>query len=62
VELGIPESWVPVVQKAGFLTTDELKAQNPNKVHQLLCGMNKKHKLGLKNPTQDDVKAWVEGA
>ncbi|MEA3448461.1 MAG: lysine--tRNA ligase [Bacteroidota bacterium] len=62
MELGIPESWVPVVQKAGFLTTDELKAQNPNKVHQLLCGMNKKHKLGLKNPSQDDVKAWVEGA
>ncbi|MGC9332091.1 MAG: lysine--tRNA ligase [Bacteroidales bacterium] len=61
MELGIPESWVPVVQKAGFLTTDELKAQNPNKVHQLLCGLNKQHNLGLKNPSQNDVKAWVEG-
>ncbi len=62
MELGIPEEWVPVVQKAGFLTTNTLKDQNPNKVHQLLCGMNKKHKLGLKNPSQEDVKSWVENA
>ncbi|MFW5805566.1 MAG: lysine--tRNA ligase [Bacteroidales bacterium] len=62
MELGIPEEWVPVVQKAGFLTADTLKEQNPNKLHQLLCGMNKKHKLGLKNPSQEDVKSWVDKA
>jgi len=57
--LGIPEEWVPVVQKAGYLLVDELKEENPNKLHQALCGLNKKHKMGLKNPTQDDVKTWL---
>src|SRR6056297_3608512 len=58
--LGIPEEWVPVVQKAGYLLVDELKEENPNKLHQSLCGMNKKHKMGLQNPKPDEVKGWVE--
>ena len=60
IEIGIPEEWISVVQKAGFLNVIEMKGINPNKLHQQLCGLNKKHKLGLKNPSQDDVKAWVE--
>ncbi len=59
IALGIPEEWVDVIFKAGFAQIDTLKEENPNKLHQTLCGMNKKHKLGLKNPTQDDVKAWI---
>jgi lysyl-tRNA synthetase class 2 len=59
VALGIPEEWVDVIFNAGFTQIDDLKAENPNKLHQTLCGMNKKHKLGLKNPSQDDVKAWI---
>ena len=59
MKLGIPEEWVPVVLKAGFTKVEELKEENPNKLHQTLCGLNKKNKLGLKNPTQDDVKAWL---
>ena len=27
-----------------------------------LCGINKKGKMNLTNPTQDDVKSWVEKA
>ncbi|NSW46079.1 MAG: lysine--tRNA ligase [Bacteroidales bacterium] len=60
VELGIPEVWVPVIQKAGYLKVEILKQVNPNKLHQELCGLNKKHKLGLQNPTIDEVKKWVE--
>ncbi|NOZ47752.1 MAG: lysine--tRNA ligase [Chlorobi bacterium] len=60
MELGIPEEWISIVQKCGFLNISELKGLNPNKLHQQLCGMNKKHKLGLKNPSQDEVKAWIE--
>jgi len=47
MELGIPEEWVPVIQKAGFLTVNALKEANPNKVHQDICGLNKKFKMGL---------------
>jgi lysyl-tRNA synthetase class 2 len=59
--LGIPEEWIPLVQKAGFLTVEGLREANPNKLHQQLCGLNKKFKLKLKNPSPDAVKAWVEG-
>ena len=47
LELGVPQEWVSIVQKVGFLTVSELKVSNPNKLHQQLCGTNKKHKLGL---------------
>lgn len=58
--LGIPAEWIPVLQKAGYSTIDSIKKSNPNKLHQELCGLNKKHKLEYKNPTQDEVKKWIE--
>jgi len=59
MELGIPEEWVPVIQKAGFLTISALKEANPNKVHQDICGLNKKFKMGLTNPSKEDVAGWI---
>jgi lysyl-tRNA synthetase class 2 len=59
-QLGIPEEWVPVVQKSGYLTVDSMKDVSPGALHQKLCGTNKKHKLGLQNPSQDEVKTWIE--
>lgn len=59
-ELGIPEAWIAVVRKAGYNKVDELKEVNPNKLHQDLCGLNKKMKLELTNPTKEEVKAWIE--
>ncbi|MBI5220172.1 MAG: lysine--tRNA ligase [Bacteroidia bacterium] len=58
--LGIPSEWIPIIQKAGYFTIDLLKNTNPNKLHQELCGLNKKHKLEYKNPTPDEVKKWCE--
>ncbi|MEE0995837.1 MAG: lysine--tRNA ligase [Paludibacteraceae bacterium] len=58
-EIGIPEEWVAVIQKAGFLTVASLKEANPNKLHQDICGLNKKFKLELANPSKEDVAAWV---
>lgn len=58
--LGIAPEWLAVLRKAGYQTVDSLKAvENPNKLHQELCGINKKEKLGLVNPTQEEVKAWM---
>jgi lysyl-tRNA synthetase class 2 len=59
MELGIPEEWVPVIQKAGFLTVNALKEANPNKLHQDICGLNKKFKMGLKNPSKEEVAGWI---
>jgi len=58
--LGIPSEWIPAVRKAGFQTVEALKAvENPNKLHQQLCGINKKEKLGLSAPSPDMVKSWL---
>jgi len=60
VEAGIPAEWIPIVQKSGHLTVESLKGINPASLHNKLCGTNKKHKLGLTNPSIDDIKSWLE--
>ncbi|WP_279150627.1 lysine--tRNA ligase [Muribaculum intestinale] len=56
---GVPAEWVPVLQKAGVYTVAQLATANPGKLFQDICGLNKKFKLELKNPSQEDVKNWV---
>ena len=60
--IGVPAEWVPAVQKAGCLTVESLAEAKPGKLHQDLCGLNKKYKLELANPSQEDVAGWVENA
>jgi Lysyl-tRNA synthetase (class II) len=62
MELGIPEAWVAVVQKAGVVMVADLKGLNPNKFHQDICGLNKKHKMELTNPSKEDVAVWIAEA
>ncbi len=57
--IGIPEEWVAPLQKTGVMTVAQLAGANPGKLFQDLCGINKKYKLELKNPSQDDIKAWI---
>ena len=59
-ELGIPEDWVPVIQKAGYNLVEEMKDVNPQKLHQEICGLNKKHKLELTNPSVNDVTERIQ--
>lgn len=59
MELGIPEAWVPVIQKAGYNLVEDMKDVNPQKLHQDICGINKKYKLELANPSVNDVTEWV---
>ena len=62
IELGIPAEWADVLMKTGILTVDALKGLNTNKLHQDICGYNKKHKLELKNPTKEEVENWVKSS
>ncbi len=59
LELGIPKEWVEVIQKLGYKKVDQIKELKPTKLHQEVCGYNKKNKLGYTNPSQDDVKNWL---
>src|SRR5690554_2979974 len=58
VAQGVPEAWVPVLQKMGLTTIEALKAANPNKVFNDLGGLRKKMKLDLPMPGKDEVLAW----
>ncbi|MCD7962596.1 MAG: lysine--tRNA ligase [Rikenellaceae bacterium] len=59
IEAGIPADWAEVLQKMGYITVESVKKLAPGKLFNDLCGFNKKNKLGLKNPTADDVKRWT---
>jgi lysyl-tRNA synthetase class 2 len=59
-EAGIPQEWVAVIQKMGYITLEAFKntAQTGGmKLFNDLCGFNKKNKLGLATA---EVKAWIE--
>jgi lysyl-tRNA synthetase class 2 len=58
--LGIPTEWVQVFQKLGFLRIEAIKQASAGKLFNDLCGYNKKNKLGLMNPSMDDVKKWIQ--
>ena len=62
VAIGVPEEWVAPLQKAGYLTVESLAGANAGKVHQDICGLNKKYKLELTNPALDSVAAWIAAA
>ena len=59
-EIGVPAEWVEPLQKLGFDMVAKLKDANVNKLHQDLCGYNKKNKLGLTNPTKEVVESWTK--
>lgn len=59
MEAGVPQEWVAVLQKIGYLKLEAMKEIKPTKLHQELCGANKKFKLGLKNPSVDEVTSWI---
>jgi len=59
VEAGIPMEWVEVLKKMGFKKLETLKEAKPGKLFNDICGYNKKNKLGLQNPSIEDVTGWI---
>ena len=59
--LGINAEWADVLKKMGYPTISRLKeVEKYTKLHQEICGFNKKNKLGLSNPSPEEVKSWLE--
>lgn len=62
IDQGIPPDLIPVLQKLGILTIEQLKNSTATKLFNDVCGMRKKMKLNnVKNPTLEDVQKWVAG-
>ncbi|MBQ2367196.1 MAG: lysine--tRNA ligase [Bacteroidaceae bacterium] len=57
--IGVPEEWVPVLQKAGYNLVSDLKDGNAQKIQQEIGGINKKYKLNYTTPSVNDVTEWV---
>ncbi len=57
---GVPDVWLPLLEKMGIINKENLKAANPNKLFNDLCGMRKKLKMEVPNPTADEVKSWQQ--
>ncbi|MGC9151978.1 MAG: lysine--tRNA ligase [Microbacter sp.] len=59
-EIGVPEAWVEVFYALNLQTLKSIRTFSPTKLHQTLCEFNKKNKLGLENPTLNNVTRWIE--
>ncbi len=58
--LGIKEEYVPVLQKAGYLTVESLQAEpKPGRILQSMMDVNKKYKLGLTMPSLEEITSWT---
>ena len=59
LELGIPQEWVNVIRQIGLKKVKDLKETKTGKFFNDICGFNKKNKLGLTNPTMEEVNKWL---
>ena len=63
VSAGIPEEWVPVLYKAGYLTLDAVRAEEkPGRLLQQLQDIKKKYQLDLQPISLETVTAWTQGS
>ncbi len=62
MEIGITEEWANIILKYSSLSVKEIAESVDNKLHQQLCGINKKHKLNTSNPKIEEVQVWIKNA
>lgn len=58
-QCGMAIEWAEVIKKMGFATVAAFKESAASKLFNDLCGYNKKNKLGLKNPSKEEVENWL---
>jgi lysyl-tRNA synthetase class 2 len=49
-----------VLGKLGITTQAQLKEQKATKLFNDVCGLRKKMKLDIQNPTLEEVEAWIQ--
>lgn len=60
IAAGVPETWIPALQKLGYLTMSQLHAASPNKLFNDLGGVRKKLKMvDVPMPSLADVHGWT---
>jgi lysyl-tRNA synthetase class 2 len=60
IEAGVRHELIPVLQKLGIQSLPHLKEQKASKLFNDVCGLRKKMKLEIQNPTLQEVEAWLK--
>lgn len=58
--LGVRKDLVPVLQKMGITSIQQLKEMKASKLFNDVCGLRKKMKLDIPNPTMEEVEGWLK--
>ncbi len=56
---GVRAELIPVLQKLGITSKAQMKEMKPSKLFNDVCGMRKKMKLDVPNPTMEEVEGWI---
>lgn len=61
VEAGVRADLVPIIQKMGIQSIEQMKEVKASKLFNDVCGMRKKMKLeSVANPTMEEVESWLK--
>lgn len=58
--IGVRPELIPVLQKLGITSVARLKEMKASKLFNDVCGMRKKMKLDITNPTLEEVEGWLK--
>lgn len=57
--IGVRKELIPVLQKMGINSIEQLRAMKASKLFNDVCGLRKKMKLEVANPTMEEVEGWL---
>ena len=57
--IGVRKELIPVLQKMGIHSIEQLRAMKASKLFNDVCGLRKKMKLEVPNPTMEEVEGWL---
>jgi lysyl-tRNA synthetase, class II len=60
LDAGVRADLIPVLQKLGIQSLTQMKELKASKLFNDVCGMRKKMKLEIPNPTLQDVEGWLK--
>ncbi|MBQ6204360.1 MAG: lysine--tRNA ligase [Prevotella sp.] len=58
-KIGVPEEWIPVLNKAGFYLVQDIRDQKAQGLQQKIGDIVKKYKLDMQKPTVDEIQQWI---
>ena len=61
-EIGVPEEWVPVLNKAGFYLVQDIREQKAQGLQQKIGDIVKKYKLDMQKPSVQEIEEWIKKA